>query len=128
MKLEIKLKAMQIRILKSKLHRVTVTQTRIDYDGSITIDQDLMDAAGILPYEQVLVANIANGTRHETYVVPGPRGSGTIGVLGAAAHLVNEGDKVIIMAYTDIEKDQTSEHKPKIVLVDDRNNIRKVNQ
>lgn len=119
---------MQIRILKSKLHRVTVTQTRIDYDGSITIDQDLLDAAGIVPYEQVLVANITNGTRHETYVVSGPRGSGAIEVLGAAAHLVNQGDKVIIMAYADIDRDHVPEHKPKIVLVDDQNNIRTVKE
>ena len=117
---------MQIRLLKSKLHRVTVTKTLIDYDGSITIDRDLMDAAGIYPYEQVLVANLANGTRHETYVVPGDRGSGAIEVLGAAAHLVNTGDKVIIMAYADIEKDRVCEHKPKVVLVDDQNRIRKI--
>jgi aspartate 1-decarboxylase len=117
---------MQIRLLKSKLHRVTVTRTRIDYDGSITIDRDLMDAADIYPYEQVLVANLANGTRHETYVVPGDRGSGAIEILGAAAHLVSKGDKVIIMAFADIEKERIPEHKPKIVLVDDQNRIRKI--
>ena len=119
---------MQIRLLKSKLHRVTVTETLIDYDGSITIDRDLMDTAGIYPYEQVLVANLANGTRHETYVVPGERGSRVIEVMGAAAHLVKKGDKVIIMAYADMDKERIPEHKPKVVLVDDKNNIRKIKQ
>ncbi len=112
---------MRLRLLKSKIHRATVTDTNIDYTGSISIDQDLMDKAGVLPYEQVLVANIANGTRHETYVVPAPRGEGDICVMGAAAHLVNTGDKVIIMAFADMKKSEAKKHKPKVVVVDETN-------
>lgn len=112
---------MRLRLLKAKIHRATVTETNLNYTGSITIDQDLIDMVGILPYEQVLVANLTNGTRHETYVVPGPRSSGVICVMGAAAHLVNTGDKVIIMAYVDMEPSEVAAHKPKIVFVDDKN-------
>ena len=95
----------------------------MNYTGSITIDQNLMDAAGILPYEQVLVANITNGTRHETYAVLGPRGQGDIIVMGAAAHLVNTGDKVIIMCFADMDPDEAKKHKAKVVFVDDQNRI-----
>ena len=112
---------MILRLLKSKIHRATVTQTKVDYPGSISIDQDLMDAAGIVPYEQVLVANLTNGTRHETYVVPVEGGSGTIMVMGAAAHLVNTGDMVIIMAFADIAEEQIGQHKPKVIVVDKNN-------
>lgn len=112
---------MRVRLLKSKIHRATVTDTQIDYDGSIAIDQGLMDAAGILPYEKVLVANLANGTRHETYVVPGEKGTGALRIMGAAAHLVNKGDKVIIMAFADYKEKEIALHKPKIVLVDENN-------
>ena len=112
---------MQIKLLKSKIHRATATETNIDYTGSISIDQDLMDAAGITAYELVLVANIANGTRHETYVVPAPRGSGSICVMGAAAHLVNQGDKIIIMAFANLEQEEVPQHKPKIIVVDENN-------
>ncbi len=114
---------MRLRLLKAKIHRATVTDTNLDYTGSITIDQDLMDAVGIIPYEQVLVANLTNGTRHETYTVSGPRGSGVICVMGAAAHLVNTGDKVIIMAFADFETQDAAGHKPKIVFVDEQNRI-----
>jgi len=112
---------MRLRLLKSKIHRATVTDTQLDYSGSITIDQDLMDAAGIVGYEQVLVANLTNGTRHETYAVPGQRGSGIIRVMGAAAHLVNKADKIIIMAFADVEEKHVAEHKPKIIVVDKNN-------
>lgn len=115
---------MRVKLLKSKIHRATVTDTQLDYSGSITIDQDLMDAAGILPYEQVLVANLTNGTRHETYVVAGERGSGAVLVMGAAAHLVNKGDKVIIMAYANYKAKEVAEHKPRIVVVDENNKPR----
>jgi len=114
---------MRLRLLKAKIHRATVTDTNLDYTGSITIDQDLMDAAGIIPYEQVLVANLTNGTRHETYTVPGPRGSGVICVMGAAAHLVNTGDKVIIMAFADFKAKDAAGYKPRIVFVDDKNRM-----
>ena len=112
---------MRIRLLKSKIHRATVTDRNLDYTGSITIDQDLMDAAGILPYEQVLVADVNNGSRHETYAVAGPRGSGTICVMGAAAHLVQTGDKIIIMAWADLEAEEAQSHKPRVVVVDGGN-------
>ena len=117
---------MLIKILKSKIHRATVTDTQIDYAGSISIDQDLMDSAGLVPYEKVLVANLTNGTRHETYTVPVKRGSGSICVMGAAAHLVNTGDMVIIMAFADIEQDQAGRHKPTVVVVDENNKPTKI--
>ena len=114
---------MYVTLLKSKIHRAKVTDTNLDYTGSITIDQDLMDAASIQPYEKVLVANITNGTRHETYTVAGPRGSGVICVMGAAAHLVNTGDRVIIMNFAVYDAAEAAQHKPKIVVVDDDNAI-----
>ena len=114
---------MRITLLKAKIHRATVTDTDLDYTGSITIDQDLLDAAGLLPYEKVLVANIANGTRHETYAVAGPRGSGVVCVMGAAAHLVNAGDKIIIMAFAEFDQAEAAGHKAKVILVDDANKI-----
>jgi aspartate 1-decarboxylase len=118
-------RAMRSRLLKSKIHRATVTDANIDYYGSITIDQDLMDAAGVVDHEKVLVANMANGSRHETYVIPGAPGSGVICSNGAAAHLVSKGDEVIIMAFADFEPDEIAGHKPKIILVDKENRPRK---
>jgi len=109
------------RLLKSKIHRATVTDANLDYVGSITIDENLMDAVGIIQYEQVLVTNITNGTRHETYTITGPRGSGMICINGAAAHLAGVGDKIIIMAFGDFEKEEIAGHKPKVVLVDGNN-------
>ncbi|MBN1436444.1 MAG: aspartate 1-decarboxylase [Sedimentisphaerales bacterium] len=117
---------MQVTLLKSKIHRATVTDANLHYTGSITIDQDLMDAAGILPYEKVLVANLDNGTRHETYTVPGERGSGVILTMGAAARLVHPGDRVIIMAFAEFDPTEVPDHKPKVVIVDDKNRITKV--
>jgi len=114
---------MQIQVLKGKIHRATVTDTSLHYTGSITIDEDLMDAAGIVPYEKVLVADVDNGTRHETYVVKGPRGSGVVCVMGAAARLVNTGDKVIIMAFGIIEQKEAAGHRPRLVLVDEQNKV-----
>lgn len=114
---------MRVTVLKSKIHRATITDAQLHYSGSITIDRTLMDAAGICPYEKVLVANIANGTRHETYVVEGGADSGVICAMGAAAHLVSVGDKVIIMAFGEYEPGELAEHKPKIVVVDDKNRI-----
>ena len=114
---------MRRRLLKSKIHRATVTDTQLDYVGSITIDKELMSAADIMDYEQVLVADIDNGTRHETYVVPGEPGSGIICAMGAAAHLVNTGDKVIIMNFADYDPAELTAHKPKIVIVDENNKM-----
>ena len=116
---------MRYRLLKSKIHRATVTETQMDYPGSITIDEDLMDAVGIVVYEQVLVANLANGTRHETYVVKGERGSSIIRVMGAAAHLVNTGDKIIIMAFGDFDESEINGFKAKIAVADENNKVAK---
>ncbi|NLF39246.1 aspartate 1-decarboxylase [bacterium] len=111
-------------LLKSKLHRVRVTACSVDYVGSIGIDENLMDAAGIVTYEKVLVANIANGERFETYVVPEPRGSGNVNILGAAAHLAEVGDMVIIIAFASLAEHEIATHTPRIVFVDDRNQPR----
>ena len=108
-------------MLRSKIHRATVTETRLDYEGSITVDQDLLDKAGIWLGEKVLVADVDNGNRFETYTMPGERGSGIIALNGAAAHLCSIGDKVIIMGY-----ELTDERiHAKIVLVDENNRVKK---
>jgi aspartate 1-decarboxylase len=115
-------------MLKSKLHRATVTGADLNYVGSITIDEDLMDASGLLEYEKVQVANITNGKRFETYVIKGERKLGQICLNGAAAHYVNIGDKVIIMAYALLEQGELAAFKPKIVFVDDKNRIKEIAQ
>ncbi len=104
-------------MLRSKLHRATVTQVDAAYEGSITIDQDLLEAADIAVYERVLVANVDNGARFETYAIAGPAGSGTIGFNGAAAHLGKIGDRVIIMAFAEVEEADIAAVRPRIVLV-----------
>ena len=114
---------MQVKLLKSKLHRGRVTETRLHYPGSIEIDQALMDAAGIVPYEAVLVANLNNGSRLETYAVPAGAGSGKIVVLGAAAQLAEPGDIVIIMSFGLCAESEITQHKPKVVVLDEKNNI-----
>jgi aspartate 1-decarboxylase len=112
---------MVLTLLKAKIHRATVTQAEIDYVGSITIDRDLMDAAGILEYEQVHVADIDNGNRLVTYVIAGERGSGTVCINGAGAKLIAKGDKVIIMDYCQMKKAKAKKFTPRVVFVDDRN-------
>ena len=114
---------MFINILKSKIHRVTVTDANLNYIGSITIDENLMDAAGIIEYEKVQVVNVTNGERIETYAIRGKRGLGTICLNGAAAHLFHAGDIVIIMAYTWLEQSETANFKPKIVFPDTKTNL-----
>lgn len=114
---------MVLNMLKGKIHRATVTQAEVDYIGSITIDQDLMDAAGILEYEKVQVADVERGTRLETYVISGKPGSGVICLNGAAAHLVTPGDKVIIMCYAQMTPEEARESKPRVVFVDEDNKI-----
>ena len=111
---------MQINMLKSKIHRAVVTDANPEYVGSITIDKELMDAAGLFEYEQVHVADINNGSRLVTYVMEGEAGSGCICINGAAAKLVNAGDIVIIMSYCRLSVCDVKNHKPKIVLVDDK--------
>lgn len=114
---------MMLNMLKGKIHRATVVQAEVDYIGSITIDEDLMDAAGILEYERVQVADVDNGHRLETYVIAGERGSGVICLNGAAAHGVEVGDKVIIMCYAQVEADEAKTARPRVVFVDDDNKI-----
>jgi len=114
---------MLLKVLRSKIHRATVTAAEIDYVGSITIDPDLIDAAGMVAGECVLVADLTDGARFETYVMVGERGSGTICINGAAARLVRVGDKVIIMAFAYAEPQEARQIKPSIVLVDDDNRI-----
>ena len=105
-------------MLKSKIHRATVTRADLHYVGSITIDAELMDAADLLPGELVSVADVDNGNRLETYVISGARGSGVIAINGAAAQLVREGDRVIVMAYAQMSDDEARAHRPAVVFVD----------
>ena len=119
---------MQIILLKSKIHRATVTQADLNYVGSITIDSDLLTESGILEYEKVEIADITNGNRLETYAIAGEAGSGIICLNGAAAKLVNPGDKIIIMAYANMTPEEAKEHKPTVIFVDEKNAItRKAN-
>ena len=113
---------MYLNLVKSKIHRVTITESCLDYIGSITIDQDLMEAANIYPNERVQVVDNNNGSRFETYVIPGERGSGVICVNGAAAHLVNVGDIIIIMAYTWMTEEEAKSFKPAVVFPDTQTN------
>ncbi len=115
---------MFVKILKGKLHRANVTDAKLHYPGSIEIDSALMEAAGILPYESVLVADINNGSRLETYVVPAQANSGKIVVLGAAAHLINPKDVVIILSFGYFTPDQAAKLKPKVVVLDENNKIK----
>jgi aspartate 1-decarboxylase len=110
-------------MLKSKLHRATVTQADLHYVGSVTIDEDLMDAADLLAGEQVAIVDVTNGARLETYVIAGPRGSGVIGINGAAARLVHEGDLVIIISYCTVTDAEARTLRPKVVFVDADNHI-----
>jgi len=110
-------------MLKSKIHRAKVTQADLDYIGSISIDEDLLDAAGIAEWEKVSVLDVTNGSRLETYAIKAPRGSGEICINGAAAHLVNPGDIVILLTFIGIKDDQISSHQPCIVHVNEGNQI-----
>ena len=112
---------MMLNMLKGKIHRATVVQAELDYVGSITVDEDLMEAAGILEYEKVTVADVNNGNRLETYVIAGERGSGMICLNGAAAHYVEVGDKVIIMCYAQMDEAEARAFQPHVVFVDDEN-------
>lgn len=117
---------MRFEMLHGKIHRATVTEARLDYVGSITIDEDLMEAAGILEYEKVAVVNVDNGNRLETYTIKGERGSGIICLNGAAAHMASVGHKVIIMAYASMSREELESEKPKVVFVDGQNRILEV--
>jgi aspartate 1-decarboxylase len=113
-------------MMKSKIHRATVTQADLHYVGSVTLDAALMEAADLLEGEQVAIVDITNGARIETYVIPGPRGSGVIGINGAAAHLVHPGDLVIIMSYAVVIDEEARAMKPHVVHVDEQNRVVKI--
>ncbi len=112
--------------LRCKIHRASVTEANVDYEGSITIDRDLLDAAGLSPYEKVEIYNVTRGTRFETYAIEGPAGAGGICVNGAAAHLVEVGDLIIIACYCALETNEIEGHRPTLVFVDRENRIRTV--
>lgn len=114
---------MKIDVLKSKIHRATVTDANLDYVGSISLDENLMKSAGLCEYEKVHVLNVSNGNRLETYVIKGSPGSGEVCINGAAAHLVSRGDLVIVASYCSLSRDEAKEFKPMIVLVDEKNKI-----
>lgn len=114
---------MTLEMLKGKIHRATVTQAELDYVGSITVDEALLEAAGILEYEKVQIVDVDNGSRFETYTICGERDSGVICLNGAAARCVSVGDKVIIMAYAGCDAREAREHRPSVVFVDGQNRI-----
>lgn len=114
---------MLVNMLKGKIHRAKVVQAELDYVGSITIDEELLEASGIYEYERVQVVDIDNGNRFETYTIAGERGSGLICLNGAAARKVKVNDKIIIMAYAMMDDEKAKTHKPKVVFVDDNNKI-----
>jgi aspartate 1-decarboxylase len=114
---------MERKMLKSKIHRATVTGADLHYEGSVTIDRDLMEAADIIPYEAVAVWNVTNGSRLETYAIEGERGSGVICLNGAAARLVAPRDLVIIASFVNMKNEEAINHEPKLVFVDDQNRM-----
>ena len=113
-------------MMSGKLHRATVTEANLNYVGSITIDEDLIDAVGMLPNEKVQIVNNNNGARLETYIIPGKRGSGVICLNGAAARLVQEGDKVIIISYKMMSDQEAASHEPKVAVLNDQNKIEQI--
>ncbi len=115
---------MQLTLLKAKLHKATVTEANLNYTGSITIDKSLLDQSGILVWEKVSVVNNNNGARFETYVIEGEANSGIICLNGAAARLVQPGDKIIIMAYAGMSPEEVKEHKPGVFILDENNRVK----
>ncbi len=111
------------QVLKAKIHRATVTDAHVDYEGSITIDEELLKAADIVPYEKVLIANLTNGSRIESYAIPGEAGSGMICVNGGAAKHAQKGDLVIIMTFAVLTDEELERHRPRIIYVDRQNRI-----
>jgi aspartate 1-decarboxylase len=110
-------------MLKSKIHMATVTETNLNYNGSLTIDRDLMDAAGLIPYEKIQVVNMSTAYRMETYVIEGKRGSGVIGINGAAARQSQVGDRILIMAYCTIDDAEAKKFKPRVIIADKNNRV-----
>jgi aspartate 1-decarboxylase len=119
---------MLLNMMKGKIHRATVTDADLEYEGSVTIDRELLDAAGILPHEAVDVLDITNGARLTTYTLEAPAGSGVVCINGAAAHLVKKGDLVILVAYALMDPLEARAFQPAVVLVDDKNRIRTVSR
>ncbi|PGS36713.1 aspartate 1-decarboxylase [Bacillus cereus] len=117
---------MRVCMLKGKIHRATVTEANINYVGSITIDIELMEKSGVFEYEKVQIVDINNGSRFETYVIAGERHSGKICLNGAAARCVQLGDKIIIMAYCELEKEEALKYKPKVVFVHEDNSVKEI--
>lgn len=117
---------MEISMLKSKIHRAVITQAELNYVGSVTIDEELMEAAGLYEYERVHISNVNSGSRIETYVIAGERGSGVICLNGAAARSGQKGDHVIIMAYANMTSEEIKTHRPKVVFVSDKNEVVRV--
>lgn len=117
---------MLLKMLKAKIHRAVVTDADLHYQGSVTVDPDLLEAAGILPHEAVSIYDVTNGSRLETYALKGTRGSGMVCINGAAAHLCHRGDLVILCAYAHLTAEEAGGHRPKVVLVDDANRIVRV--
>lgn len=117
---------MILTLCKSKIHRVRVTEAELYYEGSLTVDTDLLNASGILPYEKVQVVNVNNGERFETYIIPGQAGSGIICLNGPAARLGTVGDEIIVIAYAEFEEPEAKKYQPTVVLVDQKNRIKQV--
>lgn len=117
---------MLLTLLKAKIHRATVTDANLEYEGSVTVDMDLLDAAGILLFESVDIYDVTNGSRIRTYTIPGERGSGVVCINGAAAHKVKAGDVVILAAYAQMSPEEARTHKPRVVLLGPGNRIQKV--
>ena len=115
---------MLLEIFKAKIHQATITQADLHYEGSLTVDMDLLEASGILPNEKVQVVNINNGNRFETYTIIGERGSGVIGLNGAAARLGLPGDKIILISYAQMTPEEAQKFKPTVIVVDDKNKIK----
>ncbi len=117
---------MIVTLCKAKIHRVKVTEAELYYEGSITVDEELLSASGILPYEKVQIVNVNNGARLETYTIPGKANSGVICLNGPAARLGSVGDEIIVISYAEFEEKEAMGYQPTVVLVDSRNKIRKV--
>ena len=121
--IDLQLSYMLLKLLKSKIHHATVTQTDVNYHGSISIDSDLLRASGLLPNEAVIVADCENGNRFETYVIAGPSGSGVIGINGAAARLSKVGHRVIILSFVHATSQEAERHRSRVVIADPRNRV-----
>ena len=117
---------MRRTFLRAKIHRATVTHADLEYEGSVSIDEDLLEAAGVMEYEAVHIWNITRGSRLQTYAIRGPRGSGVVCINGAAAHLVHPGDLVIIATFAQVDESEARSHQPRIVFVDEQNRVREV--